>query len=246
MSFLDPSALYLSALALPLVLLYFIRARRRDHRVPSLLLWQLEQHDRASSSFFQKLQLDPLLILQILALIALALAVARPTVTVTGEGERKVVIVLDASASMKARDVSPSRFAEAQSRAASLVRALRPGTETMVIEAGIQPRVLSQMSKESWRALDAIESAQAHDIPNGIDAALRIARALVGNDANAEIHMFTDGALDHVPEAEDSRIRWVGVGRGDDNVGITQLAVRRGYQSASSYEAFLSLANFSS
>jgi Ca-activated chloride channel family protein len=246
MSFLDPAALWLAALAVPLVLLYFIRARRRDRQVPSLLLWRVELRERASTSRFQRLQLDPLLILQLLALAAIVMAVARPAVTVLGEGERKVVVVLDTSASMKARDVSPSRFAEAQSRAASFVRSLRPGTQVMVIEAGIQPRIASEMDKDFARAIDAIDASHAHDIPSGLPDALRIARALIGDDQRAEVHVFTDGALSEVPAADDARIRWVGVGRTDDNVGITQLAVRRTYQGASSYEAFLSLANFSS
>src|SRR5437762_8656454 len=43
--------------------------------------------------------------------------------------------------------------------------------------------------------------------------ALRTARALVGADPRAEIHVFTDGAftLGEAPETSDPRIRWVGV-----------------------------------
>src|SRR5213076_831442 len=114
MSFLSPFALALFALSLPLVMLYFLKVRRRERRVPSLLLWAPALRDREASAFFQRLQRDPLLILQLLALLALTLALARPTVTVLGDGARKVVVVLDTSASMKARDVSPSRFDIAQ------------------------------------------------------------------------------------------------------------------------------------
>ena len=110
MTFLSPLALALFALALPLVLLYFLKVRRRERSVPSLLLWAPALRDREASAFFQRLQRDPLLILQILALLALSLALARPVATVMGEGARKLVVVLDTSASMRARDVSPSRF----------------------------------------------------------------------------------------------------------------------------------------
>src|SRR5438128_5130720 len=104
MTFLSPFGLLLFALSLPLVMLYFLKVRRREHTVPSLLLWDPSLRDREASAFFQRLQRDPLLILQILALLALTLALARPAVTVMGQGARKVVIVLDTSASMKARD----------------------------------------------------------------------------------------------------------------------------------------------
>src|SRR5207244_596493 len=129
--FLTPLAFAVLGVAAPLVLLYFLKVRRRERRVASLMLWGAELRDREASTFFQRLQRDPLLILQLLALVALALALARPVVTVTGEGARKVVVVLDTSASMKARDVSPSRFDAARSEAAPLGRRLGDGAVIM-------------------------------------------------------------------------------------------------------------------
>src|SRR5207244_5161729 len=81
MSFLSPLAFALTALVLPLVLLYFLKVRRRERRVPSLLLWDPSLPDREASAFFQRLQRDPLLNPQILALLPLAVARARPGVT---------------------------------------------------------------------------------------------------------------------------------------------------------------------
>ena len=67
MSFLAPSFL-LATLAVPLLLLYFLKVRRRPRRCPSLLLWDPALRDREASAFFQRLQRDPLMLLQILAL----------------------------------------------------------------------------------------------------------------------------------------------------------------------------------
>src|SRR2546425_10821369 len=110
MSFLSPLAFAVFALSLPLVLLYFLKVRRREHTVPSLLLWDPSLRDREASAFFQRLQRDPLLILQILALLALTLALARPAGTGMGQGARKVGIVLATSASVKARDARSFRL----------------------------------------------------------------------------------------------------------------------------------------
>jgi uncharacterized membrane protein len=246
MTFLSPVALLLFGLSLPLVMLYFLKVRRRERRVPSLLLWEPAQRDREASTFFQRLQRDPLLILQLLALLALALALARPTVTVLGDGARKVVVVLDTSASMKARDVSPSRFDRARAEAAALVRRLSEGAEVMVIESGVQPRVTAALSRDHDRALGAIWSAQSHDLPHRLTDAIRIARALVGTDPRAEIHVFTDGAftLAATPETTDGRLHWVGVGQGGRNVGITNLAVRKASYGSFDYQAFASLVNW--
>src|SRR6059036_4188497 len=247
MSFLSPLAFALVTLTLPLVLLYFLKVRRRERRVPSLFLWDPSLRDREASAFFQRLQRDPLLILQILALVALSLALARPAVTLMGDGARKVVVVLDTSASMKARDVSPSRFDVARAEATQLVGRLSAGAEVMVIETGVQPKVAAALGRDRQRALAAIGQAQARDLPNRLVEAVRAARALVGADPRAEIHVFTDGAFT-LPEGEDTadaRVRWIGVGRQGSNVAITSLAIRRGYFGSSDYQAFVELVNYS-
>ncbi len=246
MSFLTPIAFAAFALSLPLVLLYFLKVRRRERRISSLLLWEAAIRDREASTFFQRLQRDPLLILQILALLALTLALARPVATVMGEGARKVVIVLDTSASMKARDVSPSRFDVARSEASALVRRLGEGAEVMVIEAGAQPTVTAALSRNRERVLSAIRGAVAHDLPTRLAEGVRTARALVGADPRAEIHVFTDGAFGpgRGVDGSDPRVRWVGIGRRSHNVGITNLSVRKSYAGSFDYQAYVSLVNY--
>jgi uncharacterized membrane protein len=247
MSFLAPFALAFFALSVPLVLLYFLKVRRRERMVSSLLLWHTSVRDREASTFFQRLHRDPLLLLQLLALLALALALARPVATVMGQGARKIVVVLDTSASMKARDVSPSRFEAARAGAASLVRGLGEGAEVMVIEAGAQPKVTAALARHRERALAAIRAAQPHDLPTRVQEAVRTARALVAAEPRAEIHVFTDGAytLPQSPDIADPRVRWIGVGRGGQNVAITSLSIRKNYYGAFDYQAFVSLVNYS-
>ena len=210
MSLLSPLALLFSALTIPLLLLYFLKVRRRQQMVSSLLLWDSALRDREASTFFQRLQRDPLMLLQILALLALTLALARPAITVMGHGAKKIVVVLDTSASMKATDVSPSRFVQAQRAALALVGRLGEGAEVMVVDAGIQPNVLAPFTRDRDRIVSAIRAAQPADIPSRLGDGIRTARALVGPDARAEIHVFTDGAH---PEAlrgqgDDVRLRW--------------------------------------
>ncbi|MGH7323687.1 MAG: VWA domain-containing protein [Candidatus Rokuibacteriota bacterium] len=248
MNFLAPLAFALFGLSLPLVLLYFLKVRRREAQVPSLLFWEPSLRDQQASAFFQRLQRDPLLVLQILALLALTLALARPAITVVGQGARKVAVVLDTSASMKARDAGGSRFAAARAQAGALVSQLGEGAEVMVVETGVHPRVQAPLSRDRERALAAIRAAQPRDLPNRLPEAVRTARALVGTDPRAEIYVFTDGAfspLGETPETTDPRVRWIGVGRAGRNVGITNLAVRKSYYGSFDYQAFASLVNYS-
>ena len=185
MSFLTPLGLALVGLVLPLVFVFLLRAQRREQRSSSLLLWAASLRDQQATAFRGRLRRDPLLILQVLALLLLALALARPVVPVMGEGDRKVVVVLDASASMKATDVSPSRFEAARGEAGRLVRGLGPGAGVMVIEAGIQPRVLAPLTRDRDTALGAVRRADVTDAPTRLVDALRIARALLGEDQPA-------------------------------------------------------------
>ena len=50
MTFLSPLAFALLGLTLPLVLLYFLKVRRRERRVSSLLLWETLLRDREASA----------------------------------------------------------------------------------------------------------------------------------------------------------------------------------------------------
>jgi uncharacterized membrane protein len=248
MNFLSPLALLMATLSVPLLLLYFLKVRRRQMRVSSLLLWDPSLRDREASTFFQRLQRDPLLILQLLALLALTVALARPAVNVMGQGAKRVAIVMDSSASMKATDVAGSRFIQARRAALGLLGQLGEGAEVMVIEAGVQPRVLVPFTREHDRVASAIRSIEAHDLPNRLAEGLRTARALVGADPQAEIHVFTDGAHPEAARAQgnDVRVRWTGIGRRSHNVGITSLAVRRNYFGTYNSQAFFSVGNFSS
>ncbi|MBI1848693.1 MAG: VWA domain-containing protein, partial [Candidatus Rokubacteria bacterium] len=247
MTFLAPLAFLVFSLSVPLLLLYFLKVRRRQRPVASVLQWESAARERHASTVFQRLQRDPLLILQLLALLALTIALARPTASVLGHRAQKVVVVLDTSASMKATDVSPSRFAGARKEALALVGRLGAGAEVMVVEAGVNPRVTASPTRDRSRVVAAIRAAEPRDIPSHLREAVRTARALTADDPHAEIHIFTGGT--HPPtdaaELRDARLRWWGVGRRSDNVGITSFAIRRTYYGSFDYQAFLALVNFS-
>src|SRR5512138_3300708 len=114
MSLLAPGLLLLGLLAGPVLLLYMLKLRRRDTQVSSNLLWEQVLRDREANAPWQRLKRNLLLFLQLLILAAMVLALARPWVPSPTVAQGNVVVLLDASASMAATDVSPSRFAAAQ------------------------------------------------------------------------------------------------------------------------------------
>jgi hypothetical protein len=158
MTFLSPWALLLAGLTLPLILLYFLKVRRQLYRVSSVMLWVPSRREQRAAAWFQRLKFDPLLLLQILALLLLTLALARPIIPVRGRSADRVVLVVDTSASMQARDVAPTRFHAAQARAAALVDEAGPGAEVMVIEAGAHAVVRVAVTRDHGRAPTALRA----------------------------------------------------------------------------------------
>ena len=138
-----PIALALSALAIPIIIFYMLKLRRREVTVSSTLLWQMVLRDRQANAPWQRLRRNLLLLLQLLILAALILALARPALSVPTIASGSSVIILDASASMNATDVSPSRFEAARRAAQDAIDALPAHAPVTLIVAGQQPQVIA-------------------------------------------------------------------------------------------------------
>src|SRR5215207_7257674 len=83
-----------------LLVLYFLKLRRREQSVPSTLLWRKAIQDLQVNAPFQKLRRNLLLLLQMLLLLLLLLALSRPVTHYTPGAGKISVIVIDRSASM--------------------------------------------------------------------------------------------------------------------------------------------------
>src|SRR5678816_2545062 len=121
MQFLTPLALWLAALAIPIILFYMLKLRRKQVQVSSTFLWQQLLRDQQANAPWQKLKRNLLLILQLLILAALVIALARPALRVPAVATGSVIILLDASASMNATDVAASRFEQARNSVNDLI-----------------------------------------------------------------------------------------------------------------------------
>src|SRR5438876_11233318 len=110
-SFLNPGpAAIAAAIAIPsLLILYFLKLRRREVTVPSTLLWKKAIQDLQVNAPFQKLRRNLLLLLQLLLLLLLLLALSRPVTHFTPGAGTTTVILIDRSASMAAKDMPGSK-----------------------------------------------------------------------------------------------------------------------------------------
>src|SRR5271170_8468667 len=130
-----PAALAASVVIPSLLILYFLKLRRREMPVPSTLLWRKAVQDLQVNSPFQRLRKNLLLFLQMLLLAALLLALARPTWNYTPGAGPRTIILIDRSASMSADDMpgGRTRLEEAKRQAKDLVGTLGRDGAAMVI-----------------------------------------------------------------------------------------------------------------
>src|SRR5690349_4947308 len=119
-----------------LLVLYFLKLRRREQSVPSTLLWRKAIQDLQVNAPFQKLRRNLLLLLQMLLLLLLVLALSRPVANYYRGAGKTTVILIDRSASMSANDQKggkETRLDEAKRRANELVDSMTRGSTAMVI-----------------------------------------------------------------------------------------------------------------
>ena len=134
MSFLTPLALLGALLAIPIILLYMLRLRRREVVVSSTFLWQQIVRDSEANTPWQRLRRNLLLLLQLIILAFIILALARPFIIVPAVSTGQIELLLDASASMNATDMTggETRFEEAKKQALSIIDTLS-ANDTMTI-----------------------------------------------------------------------------------------------------------------
>ena len=193
MTWLTPMlAVWAAAIAVPaLLILYFLKLRRRDVEISTTLLWKKAIEDFQANAPFQRLRKNILLLLQLLALAAILLALGQPQIRGTAAAGGKHVILIDRSASMSALDAknadgkAVSRLDAAKEQAINLVESLREpgiinpdsGDQAMVISFDISGKALQAFTSDKEQLKAAIRAIQPSDAPSSIEEAYKLVEA---------------------------------------------------------------------
>ena len=226
MSIQNPGILaWLIPLAGVILLLYLLKMKRRDLRVPATFLWPERVEEIRANALFQKLRPSWLLFLQLLALLLVVVALAKPQTQQKGLAGEVTVFVIDASAGMSATDVQPSRFEEAKRIVLQEIRSAKPTDRIAVIEAGPTPRVITSLSTDPAREAQTLEGLQPTDAEAEIGEAMRLAAALVGSIDGARIVLLSDGEFGKIDNFSRGKAAVVyrSIGERDDNLAVSAL-----------------------
>src|SRR5438445_1348382 len=168
-NFLSPlPAIIAAAIAIPsLLVLYFLKLKRRELVISSTLLWKKAIQDLQVNAPFQKLRRNLLLILQLLLLALLCLALSRPVSNYTPGAAKLSVILIDRSASMSAEEDfdghQRTRLEEAKRQAKALVDSMTRKDTAMVIAFDDSAEVLQPLTTDAAAVRHAIDGIQATD-----------------------------------------------------------------------------------
>src|SRR6267142_2226781 len=106
-----------------ILLLYFLRLKRKPLQVPSTFLWRKSIEDLHVNSLFQWLRENVLLLLQVLTVLTLIYALMAFRFHGRATEGKHYILMIDNSASMAATDVTPSRLHRAKQEALDTIDA---------------------------------------------------------------------------------------------------------------------------
>ena len=228
MNFQSPASLFwLIPLLGTIIVLYLLRMRRRDVRVPAVFLWPKLTADVRANAPFQKLRFSWLLVIQLLVVALIVTALADPLKRARGLRGKATVIVLDASASMGSTDVKPTRFDNIRDRARELIGTMGSDDRCALIEAGALTRVVAPLTGDRARLEQALRETRVTDSANDMGEALRLASAIAGAQSGGRIIVYSDGSFPPVTDFSPgkSEVAFESVGSSGNNVAITALDV---------------------
>jgi len=267
MEWLTPlTALYAAAVSVPLLLLlYFLKLKRREQIISSTLLWKRAVQDLQVNAPFQRLRRNILLLLQLLMLLTILFALARPILSLTTGPGQRYVLLIDRSASMNATDVKPTRLDVAKKQANVFVESLRSkaffslrerSDETMVIAFDSRAKVMCNFTADKRQLISAIDAIKTGDGNSSLAEAVVVARAFAQSpgveqsirsaEEPAQLVLFSDGQihdLDQIVVGSDE-LSFHCIGESSENITITAMQARRSYEDPDEINVFAALANY--
>lgn len=233
-----------------LVLLYFLKLKRREVEISSTYLWHNALNDLRVNSPFQRLRMNLILILQLLALILLILALARPVSPLGGLTGSDMILLIDVSASMQTTDAAgKSRFERAREEALKVVEDLSYGDRAIVMAFNEEARVLTNLTESKNTLRQALEKLGPTDRGTKLESALHRVRSLVDSARAPRVYVFSDGQvgdLSGVKLDQDVPLHYRKVGERGENVGIVGLDVHLASGFGDETRVFVAVQNFGS
>ena len=220
------ACLLLLLLPLAVIVLYFLKLKRKPLHVPSTFLWRKSIEDLRVNALLQWLRNNVLLLLQLLTLLALIYSVMAFQFHGASTAGQHYILMIDSSASMSATDVSPDRLTAAKREAVKEIDAHTDNDFGMVLVFNSEATTLQSYTNDRALLRRTVESIPQTERPTRFKDALDLADGLAnprrsaeneasrpsGEEAGKErtyvpaegiptqVHLFSDGRFPDVPD----------------------------------------------
>ncbi|MHB1426204.1 MAG: VWA domain-containing protein [Gemmataceae bacterium] len=161
-----------------LVLLYFLKLKRKPLQVPSTFLWRKSIEDLHVNSLFQWLRDNVLLLVQLLIVLLLIYSVLSLQVQGSTSTGKHYILLLDNSASMAVADVGKSRLERAKDEALREIDGHAEGDVGMVIAFNSRASILQPYTSERGLLRAAVSKITQTQRITRIEEALQLAESL--------------------------------------------------------------------
>ena len=195
--------LVLLLLPIVLVILYFLRLKRKPIQVPSTFLWKKSIEDLHVNSLFQWLRNNILLLLQLLVLLFLIYSVLGVRIYGSTEKSEHYILLIDNSASMSVKDVTPSRLEWAKAQALKEIDAAGLRHFGMVIVFNSKATTVQGFSNDKERLREAVRNIELTQRTTRIEEALALAASLANPQRSTEDQSMQP---DDVPDEQRRRL----------------------------------------
>lgn len=181
-----PAAIALFCVPPIIILLYFLRLKRKSISVPSTFLWKKSVEDLHVNRLMQWLRRNVLLLLQLLAVLTFIYAALGPRTHGAVSGGRHYILMIDNSASMNATDVKPTRLDWAKDEAIRVIDSFTDTDPGMVIVFNSTAEIRQSYTTNREELKAAVRSIQPTQFPTRIDEALALAASLSNPNRSTE------------------------------------------------------------
>jgi von Willebrand factor type A domain/Aerotolerance regulator N-terminal len=209
-----------------LILLYFLKLKRKPLSVPSTFLWKKSIEDLHVNALFQWLRQNVLLLLQLLCVLSLIYGILAPRFHGATSRGKHYILLIDNSASMSAADVEPNRLEQAKQEALKEIDAAGDEDNGMVIVFNSVAEIRQSYTSNRHLLRQVVRDIQPTQRTTRIEEALSLADSLANptrsteNEAakpenpepgkervyvpvegiQTELHLFSDGRFPDVPQ----------------------------------------------
>ena len=253
MHFLNPSAFYLLAFIPIVVLLHFLKLRRRHHVVPSVMLWLEAIEDMKANVPFQRLRHSLLLPLQILFLLVVVGGVARPALRQLGGLGEQSILVIDTSASMGATDLGKTRLEVAKAEALKLINRLGADGQMMIMDTSRPPHNIRQtFTSDRAKLYQAVENLSMvytgpslRPVFDSVVAYADVSGTQTPLNPDTIGVVFISDNFRMLPDsASSAQLQEIGSGNQSENIAIVQFSITRALIPPNRYQVLVGIQSF--